>query len=139
MGVVTGSFSLGAYKALVDAALAEMKEHRIVERIWAKDHTVWKPDPTEIINRLGWLTSPKDMAGKLHEILTIVDAVRNDGYTHALLLGMGGSSLAPEVFRKTFGVQEGYLDVEVLDSTDPGAVFVCAERCNIQKTLFIVS
>jgi glucose-6-phosphate isomerase len=139
MGVVTGSFSLGAYKAPVDAALAEMKKHRIIEHIWAKDHTVWKPDPTEITNRLGWLESPKDMAGKLREILTVVDAVRNDGYTHALLLGMGGSSLAPEVFRKTFGVQEGYLDLEVLDSTDPGAVLACAERFDIQKTLFIVS
>jgi glucose-6-phosphate isomerase len=139
MGVVTGSFSLGAYKAAVDAALAEMKKHRIIERIWAKDHTVWKPDPTEINNRLGWLESPKGMAGTLREILTVVDAVRNDGYTHALLLGMGGSSLAPEVFRKTFGVQEGYLDLEVLDSTDPGAVLACAERFDIQKTLFIVS
>jgi glucose-6-phosphate isomerase len=139
MGVVTGSFSLGAYKAPVDAALAEMKRHRIIERIWAKDHTVWKPDPAEITNRLCWLESPKDMAGKLHEILTVVDAVRNDGYTHALLLGMGGSSLAPEVFRKTFGAQEGYLDIEVLDSTDPGAVLACAERFDIQKTLFIVS
>jgi glucose-6-phosphate isomerase len=139
MGVVTGSFSLGAYKAAVDAALAEMKKYRIIERIWAKDHTVWKPDPTEINNRLGWLESPKGMAGTLREILTVVDAVRNDGYTHALLLGMGGSSLAPEVFRKTFGVQEGYLDLEVLDSTDPGAVLACAERFDIQKTLFIVS
>ena len=131
MGVVTGSFSLGAYKAPVDAALAEMKKHRIIERIWAKDHTVWKSDPTEITNRLGWLESPKDMAGKLHEILTVVDAVRNDGYTHALLLGMGGSSLAPEVFRKIFGAQEGYFDIEVLDSTDPGAVLACAERFDI--------
>jgi glucose-6-phosphate isomerase len=139
MGVVTGSFSLGAYKAAVDAALAEMKKHRIIERIWAKDHTVWKPDPAEITNRLGWLESPKGMAGTLREILTVVDAVRNDGYAHALLLGMGGSSLAPEVFRKTFGVQEGYLDLEVLDSTDPGAVLACAERFDIQKTLFIVS
>jgi glucose-6-phosphate isomerase len=139
MGIVTGSFSLGAYKAAVDAALAEMKKYRIIERIWAKDHTVWKPDPTEINNRLGWLESPKGMAGTLREILTVVDAVRNDGYTHALLLGMGGSSLAPEVFRKTFGVQEGYLDLEVLDSTDPGAVLACAERFDIQKTLFIVS
>jgi glucose-6-phosphate isomerase len=139
MGAVTGSFSLGAYKAAVDVALAEMKKHRIIERIWAKDHTVWKHDPTEINNRLGWLESPKGMAGTLREILAVVDAVRNDGYTHALLLGMGGSSLAPEVFRKTFGVQEGYLDLEVLDSTDPGAVLACAERFDIQTTLFIVS
>jgi len=139
MGVVTGSFSLGSYEASVDAALAEIKKNRIMERIWAKDHTVWKFDPTEISNRLGWLESPKDMAGKLHEIYAVVDAVRDDGYTHALLLGMGGSSLAPEVFRKIFGVREGYLNLEVLDSTDPGAVLAYAEQFDVQKTLFIVS
>jgi glucose-6-phosphate isomerase len=139
MGVVTGSFSLGSYEAPVYAALAEMKKNRVIERIWAKDHTVWKPHPTEITNRLGWLESPKDMAGKLHEIDAVVEAVRADGYTHALLLGMGGSSLAPEVFRKTFGVREGYLDLEVLDSTDPGAVLAYAERFDVRKTLFIVS
>lgn len=139
MGIVTGSFSLGSYAAPVDAALSEMKTHRIIERIWAKDHTVWKPEPTEITNRLGWLKSPKDMAGKLHEIYAVVDAVRDDGYTHALLLGMGGSSLAPEVFCKTFGIREGYLDLKVLDSTDPGAVLAYAEPFDVQKTLFIVS
>ena len=139
MGVVTGSFSLGSYESIVDAALAEMKKNRVIERIWAKDHTVWKPDPTEITNRLGWLHSPQDMAGKLHEIDAVVAAVRADGYTHALLLGMGGSSLAPEVFRKTFGVREGYLDLEVLDSTDPGAVLTYAERFDVHTTLFIVS
>jgi glucose-6-phosphate isomerase len=139
MGVVTGSFSLGSYEAPVDAALEEMKTHRVIERIFAKDHTVWKPDPTEITNRLGWLESPKDMAGKLHEIDAVVEAVRADGYTHALLLGMGGSSLAPEVFRKTFGVREGYLDLEVLDSTDPGAVLAYAEQLDVHTTLFIVS
>ena len=53
-----------------------------------------------------------------------MDAVRAEGYTHALLLGMGGSSLAPEVFRLTYGVAEGYLDLAVLDSTDPGAVLI---------------
>jgi glucose-6-phosphate isomerase len=68
-----------------------------------------------------------------------VEKVRGDGYTHALLLGMGGSSLAPEVFRKTFGVKDGYLDLAVLDSTDPGAVLAHAERLDPEKTLFIVS
>jgi transaldolase/glucose-6-phosphate isomerase len=139
MSIVPGSVNLRNYRALVDIALADMKKGRIMERIWDKDHTVWKPDPTEIANRLGWLDSPKDMMGKLGEIDSLVQAVRADGYTHALLLGMGGSSLAPEVFRKTFGVREGYLDLEVLDSTDPGAVLAYAERFDVNKTLFIVS
>jgi glucose-6-phosphate isomerase len=65
--------------------------------------------------------------------------VRLEGYTNALLLGMGGSSLAPEVFRNTYGVRKGYLDLTVLDSTDPGAVLNQAEKLNPSKTLFIVS
>ncbi|MEI8173843.1 MAG: transaldolase, partial [Deltaproteobacteria bacterium] len=107
MSIVAGSVNLGSYRALVDVAIADLKKSRIMERIWDKDHTVWKPEPTEIANRLGWLDSPKGMMGKLGEIDSLVQAVRADGYTHALLLGMGGSSLAPEVFRKTFGVKEG--------------------------------
>lgn len=139
MSAVTGSISLGLYRSVVDAAWAEMKNNRIIERIWKKDHTVWKPTPAEITNRLGWLYSPKNMMEKLHEIDTAVDAVRADGYTHALLLGMGGSSLAPEVFCKTFGIKEGYLDLAVLDSTDPGAVLAYAEKFDVHTTLFIVS
>jgi len=137
--MVAGTVSLGSYKHLVDMAMKELKNNRIMARIWKKDHTVWKKDPKEISNRLGWLHSPKDMIRKLGEIIELVSAVRADGYTQALLLGMGGSSLAPEVFRKTFGVKEGYLDLEVLDSTDPGAVLAYAERFDVHKTLFIVS
>jgi len=139
MATVTGSFSLGSYQPAIDEALAEMKKNRIMERIWQKDYTVWKPAPAEITNRLGWLQIPKEMMAKMHEIDAVVDAVRVDGYTHALLLGMGGSSLAPEVFRKTFGVKNGYIDLAVLDSTDPGAVLAYAERFDVNKTLFIVS
>jgi glucose-6-phosphate isomerase len=68
-----------------------------------------------------------------------VDAVRADGYTDVLLLGMGGSSLAPEVFRKTFGVKAGYLDLAVLDSTDPGTVLAHADGLDLSRTLFIVA
>lgn len=136
---------LGAYQSAVDAALAEMKDNRVMERIWAHDHTVWKSDPTEITNRLGWLHSPEIMAEQLPQINAIVEVIRADRYTHALLLGMGGSSLAPEVFRKTFGVRGGgseacpYLDLAILDSTDPGAVLDHAERLDSARTLFIVS
>ena len=130
---------LGQYHPLVDAALDEMARDRTVERIWAGDHTVWKPEPAEIANRLGWLHSAETMSDNLPQIEALVNAVRADGYTHALLLGMGGSSLAPEVFRKTFGVKQGYLDLAVLDSTDPGAVLAYAERLEPARTLYIVS
>ncbi|MFW6115004.1 MAG: glucose-6-phosphate isomerase [Thermodesulfobacteriota bacterium] len=132
-------YHLGFYQSLVDHALAELKDTRIISRIWAHDHTVWKPDPTEITNRLGWLHSPEVMAEEVERITDFVKRVRMDGYTQALLLGMGGSSLAPEVFRKTFGVREGHLDLAVLDSTDPGAVLDYAGRLAPERSLFIVS
>ncbi|TKJ29972.1 MAG: transaldolase [Chloroflexi bacterium B3_Chlor] len=133
------SATLGSYQQTVDSALAEMAENRVVKRIWAHDHTVWKPEPAEIGNRLGWLHTAELMSDNVYRIEALTEAVHSDGYTHALLLGMGGSSLAPEVFRKTFGVAEGYLDLSVLDSTDPGAVLAHAEGLDPTRTLFIVA
>jgi transaldolase/glucose-6-phosphate isomerase len=111
----------------------------MVEILRALFERLRKPQPTEITNRLGWLHSPDIMLEHVRAITDVVDAVRADGYTHALLLGMGGSSLAPEVFRRTFGVKEGYLDLAVLDSTDPRAVLAHAEWLDMTRTLFIVS
>jgi glucose-6-phosphate isomerase len=139
MSYLSGSMSLGPYTSLIETAVAALKKDGIIPRIWNKDHTVWKQDPKEITNRLGWLFSPKDMVGKTEEIYQLVNDVRADGYTHALLLGMGGSSLAPEVFSKTFGIKADYLDLKVLDSTDPGAVLAYAEKLDLTKTLFVVS
>ena len=131
--------SLGKYQAIVDNALLQIKENNIIKRIWEHDHTVWKDDPAEIGNRLGWLHSPEVMTGAVAEITAFVDVVRSVGYTHALLLGMGGSSLVAEVFRFTFGVKDGYLDLAVLDSTDPGAVIEKAKKSEPAKTLYIIS
>jgi len=112
---------------------------KVAERIRRKDHTLWKPEPTEISNRLGWLDSPSAMRERLSEIASVVRTVRNDGFGFALLLGMGGSSLAPEVFRRIFGAADGFLDLAVLDSTDPGAVLARTERLDLKRTLFVVS
>jgi transaldolase/glucose-6-phosphate isomerase len=131
--------SLGRYQAAVDSAMAEMAENKIMKRIWSHDYTVWKSEPTEITNRLGWLRTAEVMRTNIDRLDVLTDAVCGDGYTHALLLGMGGSSLAPEVFRKTFGVADGYLDLSVLDSTVPGTVLSFAERLDPSRTLFIVS
>ena len=133
------SSSLGTYKPAIDAALAEMEAEQVLRRIWVHDHTLWKPDPTEITNRLGWLHIAEPMREQLPRIESLVEDVRNEGYDHALLLGMGGSSLAPEVFRKTFGIRDGYLDLAVLDSTDPDAILAPAESLELSRTLFIVS
>ena len=133
------STRLGAYQELVNKALSEMDKKRVVERIWSRDHTVWKPFPAEITNRLGWLDIAARMKDELPHIESLAEAARADGYTNVLLFGMGGSSLAPEVFRKTFGVKSGCLDLAVLDCTDPGAVKSCADRLDFSRTLFIVS
>lgn len=128
-----------SFRAVADEVRRTLRENRIVERIRQKDHTLWKPEPKEIADRLGWLDSPRAMMGRLSEIEAVVAGVRADGFTFALLLGMGGSSLAPEVFRRVFGATDGFLDLAVLNSTDPGAVLDYAGRLDLKRTLFIVS
>ncbi|MDQ5987479.1 MAG: Glucose-6-phosphate isomerase [Syntrophus sp. SKADARSKE-3] len=136
---IKGTMILGSDEAAVIRALAEIHQTGLMSRIWSRDYTVWKPLPTEIANRLGWLDSPRLMADRLQEISTVTEEIRGEGYTHALLLGMGGSSLAPEVFRKTFGVAPGFLDLAVCDTTDPGAVLAFRQALDPARTLFIVS
>ncbi len=131
--------SLNNFENEVNKTFKRLLKENIVERIWKKDHTVWSEDPKEITNRLGWLISPTATRNAIGEINSFVDSVKKDEFTHALLLGMGGSSLAPEVFRLTFGVKEGYLDLAVLDSTDPGVVKHFADSLDPEKTLYIVS
>ncbi len=133
------SLNLNGYKAAVDTALEQMGREKVLSRIWTHDHTVWKPNPDEISNRLGWLNIAEVMLDNLHDLQGLIDWAKADGYDQALLLGMGGSSLAPEVFLKTFGVKEGYFELEVLDSTDPGAVLSAAERFDPARTLYIVA
>lgn len=133
------SANLQGYQASVQAALQEMEAQQVLPRLWVHDHTLWQPDPREITNRLGWLHSPEAMEAAVPQLQALAEAARQEGFTHALLLGMGGSSLAPEVLRKVFGVRPGYLDLAVLDSTDPQAVLEQAEQLDLRRTLFIVS
>jgi len=130
---------LGPYEQRIDDALAGVRETKVMQRLRARDYTLWKPEPKDIINRLGWLDFAEEMECPLGKMRGFADIVRRAGYTHALLLGMGGSSLAPEVFRKTFGVREGYLDLAVLDTTDPGAIGSLSDLLDPGRTLFIVA
>lgn len=132
-------YSVGENSKLVDETIKKLTDENVIERIWKKDHTVWSNDSTEISNRLGWLDSVDATGNSVNEINEFVDEVRSAGFTHALLMGMGGSSLAPEVFRLTFGVKEGYLDLTVLDSTHPEVVMDYAKKFNPATTLYIVS
>ena len=133
------SAQLGPYQADVRATLARMEAQRVIPRIWSHDHTVWKPEPTEITNRLGWLHAPEDMQKKTAGMAEFVAALCQEGYTDALLLGMGGSSLAAEVFRYSLAPASPALRLSVLDSTDPSAVLAHADHLDPARTVYIVS
>jgi glucose-6-phosphate isomerase len=93
----------------------------------------------EIANRLGWLTISEKMLEHAGELNAFVEEVKGEGFTDAVLLGMGGSSLGPEVIRRSYGEIPGALRLHVLDSTDPGAVLSLERSLELDKTLFIVS
>ena len=133
------SLNIGVYQEAVDSTLQSLREHHVIGRLWDHDHTLWKESPEEISNRLGWLSSPVNMKGVAGQIRDMVGHVREEGYTDVLLMGMGGSSLAPDLFRRTFGTRDGYLNLRVLDSTDPAAVLDHARDLDLSRTLFIVS
>ncbi len=124
-------------KTEIEAGLLNLAENKIIDRIWDLDHTVWKPDPAEITNRLGWLSIIYAMHKESPRMQALANDLQREGYTDVLLLGMGGSSLAPEVFSHTFDTTG--LILSVLDSTDPGSVLAAAEKLNLQKALFIVA
>ncbi len=132
-------YELGSYSDSIAEKVFDLRDERIVERIWEKDFTIWGNDPHEIFNRLGWLNSPSETLQSLDEITEFVEGVRKDGFTDALLMGMGGSSLAPEVFSLMFGTKKGYLNLHVLDSTHPEAVLDYEKKLDPAKTLYIVS
>ena len=115
-------------------------EDRVAQRVWRKDDTLWgEAGAPEVGDRLGWLTITDPMRDALPELRELVEDCRADGLEDAVLLGMGGSSLAPEVIRRSFGEREGGLRLHVLDSTDPGAVLDVERAVDVGKTLFIVS
>ena len=81
---------LGSFQGTVEAALERVRAEGIIDRIWARDHTVWKEDPTEIGNRLGWLESPDVMKKAIPEITAFEADIHQTGFTQVLLLGMAG-------------------------------------------------
>ena len=96
-------------------------------------------DAATVRNRLGWLTSPTLMRGHAEDIRTFADEIRRLQYSQVVLLGMGGSSLAGEVFNETFDSKMGFPDMLVLDSTDPAAVKHVIATVNLGRALFVVS
>jgi transaldolase/glucose-6-phosphate isomerase len=112
----------------------------VAQRVWARDESLWGgPGVAEIGDRLGWLTITEKMLEHADALREFAEAVKADGIEDAVLLGMGGSSLGPEVIRRSYGEIPGGLRLHVLDSTDPGAVLAVEREIDIDKTLFIVS
>ena len=130
---------LGSYRSIVEDELARLRGLDAVGRVWRGDHTLWKSSPDEITDRLGWLTLPEEMRAEAPSLADFADEVRRDGYAHVVLLGMGGSSLGPEMLRQAFGSAPGCPELTVLDSTVPGWVRAVADRIDPARTLFLVS
>ena len=120
----------------VKQALSE----KVAQRIWRRDPTLWGgPGIPEIENRLGWLTVSETMLEHAGDLNEFAEECRAAGFTDAVLLGMGGSSLGPEVIRRSFGEVPGGLRLQVLDSTHPDAILAVEDSIDVAKTIFIVS
>ncbi|MBI2852886.1 MAG: bifunctional transaldolase/phosoglucose isomerase [Chloroflexi bacterium] len=131
--------SLGQYAADVQATLEMLSRKDVVRRIWRKDHTVWNPSSVEIADRLGWLTVTDCMHEQARTLESFATEIREAGFRHAVLLGMGGSSLGAEVLRQVFGSGQGYPELIVLDSIAPEVVQAVTEAIDPGRTLFLVS
>jgi glucose-6-phosphate isomerase len=133
--------NLGALAPRVEQALADLDAQDVPARIHRRDHTVWSEDPTEITrpDRLGWLDAGADVAAETADLRRFAESLSAEGYTTAVLLGMGGSSLAPEVLQAVFGSASDRLTLHVLDTTHPDAILDLRDRIDLARTLFIVS
>jgi transaldolase / glucose-6-phosphate isomerase len=145
-GVVTGrppTIRSSIPDDLEPALIAKIEQAQgegVAKRVWQRDESLWGgPGVPEIGNRLGWLTISEKMLEHAPELNAFVEQVKAEGFTDAVLLGMGGSSLGPEVIRRSFGQIPGALRLHVLDSTDPGAVLGVERAIDLDTTLFIVS
>jgi glucose-6-phosphate isomerase len=123
--------------------LAALAADDFAARLWGADTSLWKPDDDMhqrlIAGALGWLEVFDDVRDQVEDLNDFVAGLRAEGFRSAVLLGMGGSSLAPEVLRDVLGVAEGSLDLHVLDSTDPAAVRAVEAAVDLETTVFVVA
>lgn len=137
-------FVLGAYEQRVNDAVSALVVAKAADRIWQHDATFWGGDATRqgsVNNRLGWLDVASQMRERVDEIEAFAAKVKTDGFTDAVLLGMGGSSLAPEVLRQSIADHgpDGWPRLHVLDTTDPATILAVSENIDPVRTLFFVS
>jgi glucose-6-phosphate isomerase len=142
-GTPAGDLSgLGPIRAAVEDALGRMNREQWARRLNAKDGSLWSADAAraaEITSWLGWLNVAGDIAQELEQFDDLQHDLESEGFTHAVLAGMGGSSLCPDVLRHTFGVRNGGRDLAVLDTTDPSTIESVAAGLDLDKTVFIIS
>jgi transaldolase/glucose-6-phosphate isomerase len=138
--------SLGGLGAQIEKRLEILKRGNFSTKFFAPDAALWTTEPSEVdevLHRLGWIDAPILSRAIIDEADDLLKELKKDGFTHALVLGMGGSSLAPEVFSKVFrdGKTSGErgLDLSILDSTDPIQIDEKIHEIPIEKTLFIIS
>jgi transaldolase/glucose-6-phosphate isomerase len=123
--------------ASVKTAIDDWRANGKVRRLWQRDATLWTG--TDEANWLGWLGITEDQLAQHDNLRKVADDAKNGGFSDVLLLGMGGSSLCPEVLRMTYGKIAGYPELHVLDSTDPAQIKSFDGKIDVAKTLFIVS
>jgi glucose-6-phosphate isomerase len=134
--------ALGDGDAAFQAAVARARAEEWANRLAARDVTLWSTDPRvgeAIADRLGWLDAPAHFTDQITALEAFGDAAVDEGYTTAVVAGMGGSSLAPDVLHRTFGPLEGYLDLRILDSTDPAFVRATLDDLDPIHTLILIA
>jgi transaldolase/glucose-6-phosphate isomerase len=134
--------SLGEHESRVRDRLQELEREGFAARLHAREASLWSADAKTqeaIKKRLGWLTVAEKMTDVCDDLIRFADEIRGAGYRDVVLLGMGGSSLAPEVLRSSLGVRDGYPDLVVLDTTDPASIRAVEHALNLTKTLFLVA
>jgi glucose-6-phosphate isomerase len=137
---VAPRFALGDGQADFEAAVARARDERWVERLQDHDASLWSADERvqeAIEERLGWLDAPITFSDRVAALEGFGDGIRDAGFTAAIVAGMGGSSLAPDILNRVFGAAEGWLQLRVLDSTDPAAVAATVDDLDPLATLFI--
>ena len=127
------------FERAVNAAIVALGNRSVSQRIWRRDYTVWKPDPTEIADRLGWLEVSREMRQQTADLRAFAEDVRSAGFRHTALLGMGGSSLGAMALRGLFGSAEGFPELTVIDTTIPDAIISVSDYIDCRETLFVVA
>jgi glucose-6-phosphate isomerase len=132
----------GKLQETLNNQFTAFSKRSVIKRLWEKDYTIWRSEEEHkksILNRLGWLNSVALMQENADNLISFANDIKNAGYTHAVVLGMGGSSLCPDVCRATFGSAPGYPQLLVLDSTNPSSVLRIEKQIELPKTLFLVA